>query len=199
MLLLPVIMKLPRVIGLCGRRRAGKDTVANILEELHGYENVKISQDLKDALKVIFGFSGEQIECGLKDQIDDRWGISPRQAMQFIGTEVMQYSINDLLPNVGRKFWIKGCINKHIIPFETKLVVLSDVRFLHEYDELKKHFAGDFMVIRIDRGLADANALVDEHVSEKEFLNIPCDTTIRNDGTYEDLVTKIKLVFNDTN
>lgn len=189
------IMKLPRVIALCGRRRAGKDTIASILYELHGYENVKISQDLKDAAKILFGFTNDQIESGLKDQIDERWGISPRQALQFIGTEVMQYSINDLLPSIGRKFWIKGCIQKHIAPCEEKLVVLSDLRFVHEYEELKNTFLGDFMVIRIERERHDVNALLDEHVSEKEYLNIPFDAMITNNGTKAELLTKVKNMF----
>lgn len=187
-------MQAPRVIGLCGRRRVGKDTVANILNELYGYENVKISQDLKDALRILFGFSGEQIESGLKDQTDEYWGISPRQAMQFIGTEVMQYNINSLLPDIGRKFWIKGCINKHIEPFDTKRIVLSDLRFVHEYEELRNKLKDDFMVIRIDRDLEIANSQVDEHVSEKEYLNIPFNTKIINNGTKEELVTKLKHV-----
>lgn len=187
-------MQFPRVIGLCGRRRVGKDTVATILNELYSYENVKISQDLKDALRILFGFTGEQIESGLKDQTDEYWGISPRQAMQYIGTEVMQYNINELLPDIGRKFWIKGCINKHIAPFDNKRIVLSDLRFVHEYEELKNKFKEDFMVIRIDRDLENANTLVDEHVSEKEYLNIPFDINIINNGTKEELVTKIKHI-----
>lgn len=196
MILNNIIMTLPRVIGLCGRRRAGKDTVAGILDELHGYENVKISQDLKDALKILFGFSNDQIESCLKDQVDERWGISPRQAMQFIGTEVMQYNINGLLPNMGRKFWIKGCINKHILPFEDKLIVLSDLRFLHEYEELKHTFLESFIVIRIDRDATNIDSLVDEHVSEKEYLNIPYDVLITNNGSKDDLVTRVTNIMN---
>ncbi len=192
MMFINSIMKLPRVIGLCGRRRAGKDTVAKVLEDLHGYENVKISQDLKDALKILFGFSAEQIESCSKDQLDDRWGISPRQAMQFVGTEVMQYNINALLPDIGRKFWIKGCINKHIIPHENKLIVLSDLRFIHEFEELRNTFMEDFMVIRIDRDRHDANTIVDEHVSEREYLNIPFDAQIINNGSMEELIVKVK-------
>ncbi len=179
--------KMFRVIGVCGRRRSGKDTIAGILNELHDYENVKISNDLKDALKVLFGFDNEQIEGCSKDAIDDRWGITPRQAMQFVGTEVMQYKITELLPDMGRKFWIKGFINKHIAGqrLGERLLVITDIRFVHEYEELKKHLDHDLLMLRVERDLPSSS--VDEHSSEQEYLNIPVHHTIINNGSKDDL------------
>ena len=184
-----------RVIGICGRRRSGKDTVAAILNTLYSYENVKISTDLKDALRILFGFNHEQVEGHLKDVVDERWGVSPRQAMQFIGTEVMQYKINELLPYVGRKFWIKGFMNQHILNKDVsmKKIVITDIRFLHEYEELKMHLNNDFMMLRIERNLPTTT--VDEHSSEQEYLRIPFDHTIRNNGTLEELRNNVINIF----
>jgi dephospho-CoA kinase len=185
-----IMSNLFRVIGVCGRRRSGKDTVASILHELHGYENVKISNDLKTALKILFGFNHEQIEEHLKDVVDERWGVSPRQAMQFIGTEVMQFKIAELLPDIGRKFWINGFINKHIVGKDTnKLLVITDIRFLHEYEELRKHLSDEFLMVKVERELPSSQA--DNHSSEQEFLQIPVNYTIVNNGTKEDLKLSI--------
>lgn len=187
--------KMFRVVGVCGRRRSGKDTIAGILNDLYGYDNVKISNDLKDALKVLFGFDHEQIEGSLKDVVDERWGVSPRQAMQFIGTEVMQYKITELLPEMGRKFWIKGFINKHIAGgrLGDKLLVITDIRFLHEYEELKKHLHDDLLMLRVERDLPSSQ--VDEHCSEQEFLRIPINNTIVNNGSKEELRNHLATIF----
>lgn len=184
-----------RVIGVCGRRCAGKDTVAGILNDLYGYENVKISNDLKEALKILFGFNHAQIEGCLKDVVDERWGVSPRQAMQFIGTEVMQYKITELLPDMGRKFWIKGFINKHIAEdrLGNKLLVITDIRFMHEYEELKKHLNNNLLMLRVERKMP--SSLVDEHSSEQEYLRIPVDHKIINDGSKEELRKCLTTLF----
>lgn len=193
-----IMAKMFSVVGVCGRRRAGKDTVAEILNELYGYENVKISNDLKDALKILFGFNHEQIEGNLKDVVDERWGVSPRQAMQFIGTEVMQYKITELLPHMGRKFWIKGFINKHIAgeglgTLGTRLLVITDIRFVHEYEELKKYLDNDLLMLRVDRNLPSSH--VDEHSSEQEYMRIPVHHTIINNGSKDDLRKHLMKIF----
>lgn len=187
--------KMFRVVGVCGRRRSGKDTIASILNELYNYENVKISNDLKDALKVLFGFDNEQIEGCSKDAIDERWGITPRQAMQFIGTEVMQYKITELLPDMGRKFWIKGFINKHINEdrLGDRLLVITDIRFLHEYEELKKHLDNDFLMLRVERDLPSSH--IDAHSSEQEYLRIPVHHTIINNSSKDDLRNRLLRLF----
>ena len=186
------------VVGVCGRRCSGKDTIASILNELYGYENIKISNELKDALKIIFGFSHDQIEGTLKDIVDVQWGISPRQAMQFIGTEVMQYKITELLPDMGRKFWIKAFINKHISgnKYHDKLLVITDVRFIHEYEELKMHLNNDLMMLRVERNFQSHHMKgVDEHASEQEYLKIPVDHIITNNGSKNELSKKLQNIF----
>lgn len=180
-------MPLPNVIAICGKKRCGKDTVANILCNLYGYENIKIAQGLKDMLKTLFQFSDEQLETDSKDHVDMRWGISPRSAMQFMGTEVMQFEIQKILPDIGRKFWIKRTLdiinqNPH------KKYVISDLRFLHEFDELKKINA---FIMCVDRS---NNIEEDTHSSETEFKNIPYDVIIYNNSTFKHLQDTINTL-----
>src|SRR5579863_3132559 len=49
------------IIGITGRKRSGKDTVGNYLVEHYGFVKVSFADTLKEACKIIFGFSDEQV------------------------------------------------------------------------------------------------------------------------------------------
>lgn len=174
------------IIGICGKRRSGKDLIANFICSQYNYTNKKISNDLKSIVKILFGFSDSQLESNEKDIIDPVWNITPRQSMQFFGTEIIQYKIQELIPDIQRNFWIKSFINKNIIN-NTQKIIISDLRFLHEYEELKKY---NIIIIRVERKTDNVSS-VDEHISEKEYLKIPTDIVIQNNGSIEDLYKKI--------
>lgn len=184
--------KLPKIIGICGKKRSGKDTIAKYLCDRYGYEHHKISEDLKTIVKILFGFTDNQVENDEKDVKDPKWGIAPREAMQFIGTEIMQKEIQKLLveKNVGRNFWIHSFIEKHIIN-SSKLIVISDLRFIHEYEVLKNH---KVYVIRVDRFFTPISD--NEHESEKEFLDIPYNVCINNTKGVEELQKELDNIFN---
>ncbi len=175
----------PRIIAICGHKRSGKDTIANYLSK-YGYKNIKIADQLKTVVKQLFNFTDNQLELDEKEDIDKRWGVSPRQTMQFFGTEIMQYEIQKLLPNIGRKFWVKSFIEKYLSQNNTDKFVISDMRFLHEYEELKKY---DLFVIMIQRDTIDKSN--EHHASEIEYLKIPANIIIKNNSTIEELLIKI--------
>jgi dephospho-CoA kinase len=178
-----------KIIGICGKRRSGKDTVANYICSQYNFENKKIADDLKSIIKILFGFSDVQLENNEKDIIDPLWNITPRQSMQFIGTEIMQYKLQELLPNIDRNFWIKSFINKNIINDNLpKKIVISDLRFLHEYKNLKSY---NILIIRIEKDNNNNNLNIDEHISETEHIEIPADIIIKNNGSLEDLYDKL--------
>ena len=179
------------IIAICGRKRSGKDTVANFFIS-RGYTHMKIASKLKDITQCLFGFTDDQIETDSKDEVDPCWGISPRKAMQFLGTEVMQYKIQELLPSVNRKFWITGLI-RDILSTSTPdtRIVISDLRFLHEYEELKK-IKCPVHIIKVVRHGHFVKHPVSVHPSEMEYTMIHEDILIHNDSTIEDLQCKIK-------
>lgn len=179
----------PCVIALCGRLRCGKDTVAKVLVDEYGYENLKISQLLKNACKMLFDLTDEQIEGTDKDKIDERWNVSPRRILQFMGTEVMQYKIQELIPGVGRTFWMNHLIRNNIIK-SRKPVVISDMRFIHEYESLATHIP-HVKVIKIERPSDDP---LDSHVSETEYHSIKEDFRIVNDGSIDELYDTVKKI-----
>jgi hypothetical protein len=174
-----------RIIAICGARRSGKDYIANIFSR-NEYKHVKFSAKLKDMCRVLFDFTPDQLETDSKEAIDPRWGVSPRQMMQFLGTEVMQYALPQTFPqmDLGREFWVRSTLASMEAH---KKYVISDLRFLHEERILRTY--PDVCIIKVQRQRSDAEILthIDSHPSEQEFYSIREDITINNNGTLEDL------------
>lgn len=184
--------KLPRVIALCGARRTGKDTVANYIVSQHGYEHIKITSPLKAICKTLFHFSDDQLETDLKELVDERWGVSPRQVMQFIGTEIFQFKIQELLPKVERKFWINSLVT-HIQSNPSKKYVISDLRFIHEFEEIKQSI-DDVFTIKLVSNRVETNS-TDMHSSECEYRSIQEDSLLINNDSKEKLYKKLDHIF----
>lgn len=183
-------MTFPRIIAITGMKRAGKDTVAEILQKCYGYTNIKVASTLKDVVKIMFNMNNEQVEGDLKEVVDGRWGITPRQAMQFIGTEMVQYKMQELLPDIGRNFWMKQLCST-LQSNLTTCYAISDVRFVHEVEALRREFGHDLFVLKVVRSGLDST---DTHPSEKEWILIPHNAIITNDGTLEDLTKKVRCI-----
>ena len=69
-----------------------------------------------------------------------------------------------------------------------KYYVITDLRFLHEYEKIKNL---DVFFIRIIR---PTNINNDLHSSETEYMNIPCDIEIINDGSIKDYINKFEEI-----
>lgn len=178
---------LPKIIAICGYKRCGKDTIAQYLCNNRGYTHIKIAAKLKEVVRTLFNFTEEQVEGDLKEIVDSTWGVTPRHVMQFMGTEMFQYKLQELLPNIERRFWILNLINENMDKIHAhQPFVISDLRFKHEYMELKKY---GVYVIRVNK---KNTILKDPHPSEIEFMDIPVDLEINNDGTIEDLYDNLK-------
>ena len=66
---------------------------------------------------------------------------------------------------------------------DDKTYVISDLRFIHEYEKIK-HL--DIQVIKVTRPSIISN---EEHLSELEYLNIPFDKEIVNNSTIENYIS----------
>lgn len=180
-------MKIPQLIAICGYKRSGKDTLAAHISNAYGHKHVKIADKLKQIVQILFGFSSDQVETDFKEVVDPKWGISPRQAMQYIGTEVFQYQMQHLIPDIKRNFWIKSCLQDiQALPPGTP-VVISDLRFLHEHEHLK---ALGVYVIRVERPHSNG-VCHDQHASEQEFLGIQPDLVVHNTSTPDDMYSQL--------
>lgn len=176
------------IIALCGLKRSGKDVVAKYIEERYGYTHVKIAQPLKDLVRTAFRFTEDDLETDAKDQIHPRWGVSPRVIMNYIGTQVFQYDMADVVPMLkDRCFWIDHVLDTYK---NEPSIVISDLRFHHEVKRIRE-FAQtmecDFTVVRVKRDGTCTGSLASEMESEQLQANI----TLQNDGTLEDMYNQI--------
>jgi hypothetical protein len=193
---MPMPLPLPRIVAICGAKRAGKDSIARVLQEEYGYEHLQISRRLKEACQVLFGFTADQLESDAKETADPRWGVSPRRVMQYLGTEVFQYGIHEPsgLPELNahvtpREFWIKATLDFVDRNGTDRKYVITDLRFLHEERLLKERGAFIVKVVRE----ANPCARTDMHVSEREYLAIKEHVLVINDGSLVDLRSKLMV------
>lgn len=182
----------PRIIALCGLKRCGKDTVADHLVSKYGFTKVKIADPLKNLCKSLFNLTDDQLETDLKDQYVNELGTTPRKVMQFFGTEVMQFKVQELLPKIGRSFWIQKTITDMKLK-PGNLFVIGDMRFMHEYNAINQAYGHDMMVIKIISNRA-CSINVDTHESEKEWEQIPAEVIIHNNGSITDLYETLDRV-----
>ena len=182
------------IIAICGAKRSGKDVLAKYIVATRGFKKLSFAEPLKKAVRELFNFNDIQVgideENAVGDEkeiIDERWGISPRKALQFFGTEIMQHTIDELIPNTNRGFLADILLSRisDVASDTCNNYVISDLRFLHEYNKLKSSAKIRNIVER------------DTHISEKEYIDIPYDVEIVNDGAIGDL-TDLFDIYYDT-
>jgi len=167
---------LPPIIGLLGRSRRGKDTIANyIINKYPIYKNIKLARPIKDAAKSLFDFSDEQVENAQKEIIDKRWNISPRDAMVFITTSLMN--------KMGSDFFSKRLFD-NILPDDK--VIISDVRYDNDITEIRKR---NGIIIKVLRDIEPYHPW-ESHIDHHTYV----DYTIENNGSLDNLYKQINQI-----
>ncbi len=134
--------------------------------------------------KLLFNFSNSQLEDDQKDIVDDRYNKSPREIMQYIGTDIMQFELQKFIPSIGRLLWTRSLLDS----INNNDIVISDMRFKHEAEEVLKYDPKALIII-IKRSCNDSDS--DIHISENEIESIPYQYTIYNDSSLEKLYKSI--------
>lgn len=184
----PAKMSSRKIIGLTGRRRSGKDTVASFLVD-RGFTRLSFADPLKEAVKSLFFFSDDQLEKR-KEQVDPRYGVSPRRVLQCLGTDLIRDQLQDLLGMSEPIFLasMRSRIDAITTTCRTR-VVISDVRFPDEA-RLIRELGG--VVFRVVRPAVETDETVDRHASEIAMDDEPVEMVIENDGSIEDLHRRLE-------
>jgi hypothetical protein len=179
-------MTFPQIIAITGKKQHGKDTVGNYLAEKYGYIRLSFADAIKDMLRVSFGFSEEQLNGSQKENVDLFWKITPRQVMQYVGTELFRDKMSALIPHVGQNFWVlilkKKIYDRLEINPEAKFVI-PDLRFQNELDFVNE--MGGF-TISVVRPEMDNNAFSD-HSSETTVEQLKTNINLINSRSIEHL------------
>lgn len=159
------------IIGLCGYARTGKDTVANILVENHGFQRVAFADPIK---RLLFEINPLVNGVRLQDMVKDYgWEITKsqmevRRLLQDLGVGARKV--------FGEIFWIEQALKKVNL---SKDYVITDVRFRNEVNAIKQF---NSQIWRIKRTGIEA---INGHVSEHDLDGYEADVTLLNEGPVE--------------
>ena len=186
------------IIGLVGHEHVGKDTIANYLCKDYNFRKYSLADPIKEIAQIIFGWTNqEQLNGKLKDKIDPETGIIPREFFKWLGTDIFQYAIHSKFPELKideRKIWA-SCMRQFItIHSNNSHIVIPDIRFKHEAEELIK-CGGHLVYVERDSEFSD-NYEIDELLNEiNKDTNEPwIFDTVYNDKTYDDLYENIQVL-----
>jgi hypothetical protein len=204
-----------KIIGVCGLKGAGKDTIGDIIcKNDDSFVKMSFADTLKDITAILMGWDRELLQGSTiesrewREKADDYWSdkfgkmITPRIILQELGTNVLR---NQFLQSI----WVDS-LQKKLMEID-KNVVITDVRFPNEIDMIKE-LGGT--IYRVERGelpkwyytvnnlrlaaMPDANipyiveGLDKIHESEWKWIGYDRPEHIfKNDGTIEDLEKEV--------
>ncbi len=160
-----------KIIGISGKAGAGKDTAAARLIAEHGFVRIAFADALKAGAQAMFGFDYEQINGSKKEIVDERYGKSPRQIMQLLGTEFGRKLVCD-------DVWLR-VMRARLDAWAHVHVVIPDVRFPNELEAVQ---AWGGQVWRVER---PGVAAVNPHPSETALDDAKFDRRLVNNQTIE--------------
>ncbi len=200
------------LIAILGKKKSGKDTVANYLIEKYGFIKYSFADPLKKGLQFFFNLKDDQLyNQDLKEVIDTRWGVSPRKLFQVFGTDIFQNSIRDFLPelkinNDPKNHWVNLFKEWYLSELKKNpniKIVISDARFLHEINMINELGGIVYKIIR--PSLENDEKFKEQingnnyssHQSEMEIETIPNEMITHlliNDSSLEELYKQIHFL-----
>lgn len=165
------------LIGVAGRARSGKDTVANFIVAAIGGYRYSFADPIRAMLAPLGVDMSDPYWQARKEESIPALGVSPRRMMQTLGTEWGRQLINPDL-------WL-------IMAHQRLLqngpgMVISDVRFDNEAAWIRKHGGRIIHVIRPDTKAVEA------HASEDGIEMQDTDARLFNSGTLEELQLSVR-------
>jgi hypothetical protein len=173
------------IIGLTGYAQSGKDSVAKILVEKHGFIRVAFADRIRDFL-----FDANPIYSWTANEPN-----YVRSLVEAVGWEEAKKNpeVRRLLQNVGvaarnifgETFWIDQAMRQLDTVND---YVITDVRFTNEADTLKQiNDWSEETVVELWRIKRTGTSAVNDHVSESEMDGYKVDKILSNSGTLEEL------------
>lgn len=120
--------------------------------------------------------------CSEYKNSDIRYYLSLRDILVYIGTYVLQQDVNkDIFTNIVQNT-ITGIASNNR---ELKYVIVTDIRFMHELEYVKKH---NGITIKITNPKIEAlNNIAEHELDDEDSYTF----TIDNDSTYDDLFQQV--------
>ena len=166
----------PKVIGFSAPKQSGKTTAGRYLVEKWGYTIHSFATPLKKLCNEYFGLTPEETFGVDKETVNPQWGVSPRQIMQFVGTDMFREKLGELVGmDLASQFWIRQLVL-------SELSVIDDIRMLNELEYVRDHGG---LLVKIKR--LRSSSSTECHSTEQELPDDLFDVIIYNDGTLDEL------------
>jgi hypothetical protein len=167
-----------KIIGIVGKKGVGKDTMADFLIS-SGYDCIKMSfaEPLKKIVVELFHLEWDDVlDQGKKEILLPQWNKTPRQLLQWIGTDIFRKYVRD-------DIWILHLQTRILKQQQTnpsQSILITDVRFPNEADLIRR--MGGILVRIVPSSFQDSHRyLSDPHSSEMEQDSISVDYVLYND------------------
>lgn len=184
------------LIGFSGKKGSGKSFFADYLVNNKLFIKLSFASPLKEITKILFNLSDEDVKDPIKKElINPKFNASPRELMQWLGTDIMREEFNKKF-NYSGSIWIDNVKDKvKTLLDNNKDVVIDDVRFQNEVDMI--HSLGG-IVINLRNDLDNTlNNSTSTHSSENQKLTFNYEFV--NDKSYSntyDIYLNLDLLFN---
>jgi hypothetical protein len=183
------------IIGLHGKKQAGKDTTLGYIDEYFGQTGLVVQgRSFARALKVSAAASlgikpddpmvwADQLKVNstiavIDDDTHTSHEISGREFLQYYGTEAHR----DVF---GENFWVDVVCPRDLVSHDAELLVFTDVRFPNEAERIKEVGGTIWQIIRPDVETRDL------HASEQPLPPQLIDAVIWNDKDLNHLRNEI--------
>lgn len=165
------------LIGITGRKQAGKDSFAARLVKAHGFTRVAFADPMREfalALDPLVDshYRLSEIVYSLGWDVAKESIPEVRRTLQRLGTEAGRIVLGD-------RVWVDAAMAK--IDAADGPVVVTDVRFPNEADAI---IAAGGILVRVVR---PGHETADVHASETSMDGYPVHVEVTNDGSLEQL------------
>lgn len=220
-------MKRTGIIAFCGSKGSGKSTTAEVFKELFKapVEDLAIAGHLKLATSRVFDIEMKHfLEPELKEVEFDKYPVMTRQKIEALLLEfgageyskeydkyvrphvgqvfdtprrLLQYVGSELLHPIDPQIHVKNLCR---LKDKNKLTLVTDMRFLSEFNYLTEQFGQDFVPVFVHNRAAEEIAKADGHRSERELFlfNDKCRLLDNNSQTIGDLKAQVHTLVVET-
>lgn len=168
------------LVGFHGHKGSGKNFAAGQMR-LRSNNSIELAyaQPLKEMLMAGLSLTEEQLNTDLKEVSDERYGASPRELMQSLGTEWGRGMVSDYI-------WVQALRSKIKNNWDKNAIFVTDVRFPNEA-QLIRDMGGTVVHIHTIKETSD------EHSSENQLPVLEEDILVINkfDSSFIDEIKKV--------
>lgn len=188
---LPSTGRPPLLIGIHGKAGAGKDTLASILcaKSDPRCEVFHFAWPLKRVVSAIYELDMYHLEDReAKEKTLERLGKSPRQIMQYVGTEVMR-------EHLGETVFLNAMSHRIAKHPDARVIIIPDTRFPNELEYIRDNGGITVKVTRPDA--LRQGTVHSSHATEREIPDEEFDYIFTNDGDLSELEKKVMKFANE--